>query len=105
VHQRATICAPDDVLVFFQIVHADRIGENYFSHFSNQHEWNYVPYMKHDVRALLIKQWDNFGTMMAQQENKEENDNIMKKESSFRSTCFVAFCLSRSDQSRKYTTT
>lgn len=49
-----------DELLTFQIIYADRIGENYFTRYSPRHEWNYFPGMTRD-EALVIKQWDSEG--------------------------------------------
>jgi len=41
-----------------QIHYTDRVGENYLSVPSNDHEWFYYPKMTHS-EALLIKTWDS----------------------------------------------
>ena len=51
--------ATDD-LVVFEIHYDDRIGENYFSKYSPDHEWWYYPLMTRD-EVILIKQWDSAG--------------------------------------------
>ena len=52
---------PED-LVVFEIHYRDRIGENYFAKYSDDHRWYYYPAMKRD-EALLIKQWDSAGAL------------------------------------------
>lgn len=53
--------SPED-LVVFEIHYADRIGENYYAKFSDQHQWFFYPEMTRD-EALLIKQWDSDGEL------------------------------------------
>jgi len=49
-------------LVVFEIQYADRIGENYFSKHSDDHQWYFYPAQTRD-EALLIKQWDSAGEL------------------------------------------
>ncbi len=49
-------------LVVFEIHYADRVGENYFSKYSDKHTMSYYPEMTRD-EALIIKQWDSAGTL------------------------------------------
>lgn len=83
-----------DDLLTFQIIYKDRIGENYFSRFTQRHQWNYFPHMKHS-EALLIKQWDSHGTLAQQEQTAaivEDNNNNNKEskdadaDTTFRST-------------------
>mmetsp|Transcript_34434 Transcript_34434/g.75367 ORF Transcript_34434/g.75367 Transcript_34434/m.75367 type:complete len:373 (+) Transcript_34434:206-1324(+) len=46
----------------FQIHYSDRVGENYFAAHDKKHKWWYFPEMISD-EAMLIKQWDNFGSI------------------------------------------
>ena len=68
-------------LLTFQIIYADRIGENYFSRVppaegqKNQHQWNYFPHMVHD-EALLIKQWDSEGSLAQPPNAKPSNGDF-----------------------------
>ena len=48
-------------LVTFEIHYRDRIGENYFSRPSAEHQFYCYPEMVRD-EALLLKQWDSAGT-------------------------------------------
>ncbi len=57
----ATLVSPED-LVVFEIHYADRIGENYYAKYSDQHQWFFYPDMTRD-EALLIKQWDSAGEL------------------------------------------
>ena len=50
---------PED-LVVFELHYADRIGENYFAHWSDRHRWYFYPEVTRDEVAL-IKQWDSAG--------------------------------------------
>ncbi|MEM7465902.1 MAG: CmcJ/NvfI family oxidoreductase [Pseudomonadota bacterium] len=52
---------PDD-LVVFEIHYQDRVGENYFSKFSPQHQFYFFPEMTRN-EAMLIKQWDSAGPL------------------------------------------
>lgn len=52
---------PED-LVVFEIHYQDRIGENYFAKFADEHRWYYYPEMT-GREALLIKQWDSAGPL------------------------------------------
>ena len=54
----ATVAA--SALVPFEIVYADRVGENYFAKHSESHAWYYFPAMSPD-EVLLLKQWDSHG--------------------------------------------
>lgn len=47
-------------LVVFELHYTDRIGENYFAHGSDRHQWYFFSEMRHDEVAL-IKQWDSAG--------------------------------------------
>ena len=58
----ASVSAKD--LVVFQIVYADRVGENYFAKWSAAHRWFYFPTMTRD-EVLLIKQWDSEGDLVS----------------------------------------
>ena len=49
-------------LVVFELHYQDRIGENYFIKYSDQHRWHYYPEMTRD-EPLLIKQWDSAGAV------------------------------------------
>lgn len=49
-------------LVVFEIHYADRIGENYYAKYSQNHQWFFYPEMTRD-EALLIKQWDSSGEL------------------------------------------
>lgn len=60
-------------LLTFQIIYADRIGENYFVRYSTNHEWNYFPDMTNE-EALLIKQWDSHGTLAQQLQQQAQNE-------------------------------
>ena len=78
VQQFPLACASADTvsmedLLTFSIIYADRIGENYFSRFSKNHQWNYFPQMKHS-EALLIKQWDSHGTLALQKETSSRSN-------------------------------
>lgn len=57
----ATTQSLEDFLTF-QIIYKDRIGENYFAKYRDEHAWNYFPSMVHD-EAILLKQWDSAGTL------------------------------------------
>lgn len=57
----ASTVRPDE-LVVFQIVYADRVGENYFAKWQPEHEWYYFPQMTPD-EVMLIKQWDSGGDL------------------------------------------
>jgi hypothetical protein len=50
---------PND-LITFEIRYVDRVGENYISRYSAEHEWVYFPQMVKD-EALLLKVWDSHG--------------------------------------------
>jgi len=52
---------PDD-LVVFEIHYADRIGENYYARYSDEHRWYFYSAITRD-EAVLIKQWDSAGEM------------------------------------------
>ena len=56
----ASVRAED--LIVFQIVYADRVGENYFAKHAARHAWYYFPRMTRD-ECLLIKQWDSHGAL------------------------------------------
>jgi hypothetical protein len=61
----------------FQIIYADRIGENYFATATNttRHDWYYFPNMVPN-EMLLLKQWDSHGTMaLLHNNNKTPNSN------------------------------
>lgn len=49
-----------DELVVFELHYTDRIGENYFAHGSDRHQWYFYSEMNHNEVAL-IKQWDSAG--------------------------------------------
>lgn len=49
-------------LLTFEIHYADRIGENYFARYRENHEWYYYPEMNVN-ETLLIKQWDSHGSI------------------------------------------
>lgn len=70
----ATTQSIDDLLTF-QIIYKDRIGENYFTRFNAQQEWNYFPQMDHH-EAILLKQWDNQGTLALRRKEVNE-DNFL----------------------------
>ncbi len=55
-------CVKPEDLVVFEIHYADRVGENYFAKYADEHRWCYYPAMTRD-EALLIKQWDSAGRM------------------------------------------
>ena len=47
-------------LVVFELHYTDRIGENYFAHGAERHQWYFFPEMTFD-EVVLIKQWDSAG--------------------------------------------
>ena len=49
-------------LCTFEIRYADRIGENYFSRFSDRHRWSVFPRMTRE-EVMLILQWDSAGAI------------------------------------------
>lgn len=55
----ATCVHPED-LVVFEIHYVDRIGENYYAKYSDQHRWYFYANMTRD-EVVLIKQWDSAG--------------------------------------------
>ena len=50
---------PQD-LVVFEIQYADRIGENYYAKYSDDHNWYFYSAVTRD-EAVLIQQWDSAG--------------------------------------------
>jgi hypothetical protein len=58
----------------FQIIYADRIGENYFARATPRHQWYYFPNLL-PSEVLLLKQWDSQGTL-ALQKNDNNSNNI-----------------------------
>ena len=52
---------PDD-LVVFEIHYADRIGENYYAKYSDDHRWYFYSGLTRD-EAVLIQQWDSAGEL------------------------------------------
>ncbi|CAB9508414.1 expressed unknown protein [Seminavis robusta] len=59
----------------FQIIYADRIGENYFSRYQTRHKWCYFPEML-PSEALVLKQWDSQGTLALKKEMDQVQDFI-----------------------------
>ena len=57
----AALVSPED-LVVFEIHYSDRIGENYYAKYSDQHKWFFYPDMTRN-EALLITQWDSAGEL------------------------------------------
>ena len=57
----AATVSPED-LVVFEIHYSDRIGENYFSKYSEQQRFYYFPDMTRD-EPMLLKQWDSYGAL------------------------------------------
>ena len=52
---------PDD-LVVFEIHYADRIGENYYAKYSDDHQWYFYSGLTRE-EPVLIKQWDSAGEL------------------------------------------
>lgn len=67
----ATRVSPED-LVVFEIHYADRIGENYYAKYSENHQWFFFPEMTRD-EALLIKQWDSDGELSRSNGTRADN--------------------------------
>ena len=63
-------------LVVFELHYTDRIGENYFAHGSERHQWYYFSEMRYD-EVVLIKQWDSAGAF-ASSKGREEDANSSK---------------------------
>ena len=59
-------------LVTFEIHYHDRIGENYFAKYQNNHQFYFYPEMTRD-EPLLLKQWDSEGSLA--QSNGERADS------------------------------
>jgi len=47
-------------LVVFELHYTDRVGENYFAHGSDRHQWYFFSEIQHN-EVVLIKQWDSAG--------------------------------------------
>lgn len=52
---------PDD-LVVFEIHYAERVGENYYAKYSDEHRWYFFSALTRD-EAVLIQQWDSAGEL------------------------------------------
>lgn len=72
----ASTVSPED-LVVFEIHYADRIGENYFAKHNKNHDWYYFDKMTKN-EALLIKQWDSYGTIAKTNGKLADNESFDK---------------------------
>jgi hypothetical protein len=63
----ATVSEND--LKVLKIHYRDRIGQNYMIAHDKEHKWCYYPAMEHG-EALLIKQWDSFGSFKSKDVEK-----------------------------------
>jgi hypothetical protein len=52
---------PED-LVVFEIHYAERVGENYYAKYSNDHRWYFYSALTRE-EAVLIQQWDSAGEL------------------------------------------
>lgn len=66
----------EEELLTFEIVYADRTGENYFSRPTPRHQWSYFPEML-PTEALLLKQWDSRGTLALRKDTKGDNEHFL----------------------------
>ena len=67
-----TIATED--LVVFELHYTDRIGENYFAHAAERHQWYFFSEMTHE-EVVLIKQWDSAGAFAASKGSEQDADS------------------------------
>jgi len=71
-----------DCLRKFSIHYPDRIGENYFCVNDQKQKWFYFPKMIHD-EALLLKQWDSYGSLASSSSLSSNDDHNSHESSTF----------------------
>ena len=62
-------------LLTFEIHYADRIGENYFVRYRDNHDWYYYPEMNIN-EVLFIKQWDSDGNIAKGRDNDDDKSTF-----------------------------